>query len=141
MQKKISQYSPAENNFLWWFSSWWWILMLMIQEKQVLLLETLAAWKEKISFTYVIVKTAFSQNNNSAPKAKIPIRSDLIRNPIRNPIQILLTALLPYREKLQIQIIIKPTCNNYVKNIKTCIYWLYKLLFTIRIGQTPEIQD
>ena len=66
-----------------WLSSWWWILMLMIQEKQVLLLETQAAWKKKIAFTCFIVKTAFSQNNNSAFWSGI--WSDLESDPESDP--------------------------------------------------------
>ena len=41
-------------------------------------------------------KKNFSQHNNSAPKAKIPVRSDPIRSGIRpdpsNPVRVLLTA-------------------------------------------------
>ena len=46
------------------------------------------ARKEKIRSICVIVKTAFSQNNNSAPKAKIRsgVRSYPESDPIRNPI-------------------------------------------------------
>ena len=80
-------------------------LRLVIDEKLFFLLEAQAARKKKIRSPCVIVTTAFPKNNNSAPKAKIPVRSDLMRSPIRsdpksdpirspicNPIQVLLTA-------------------------------------------------
>jgi len=41
---------------------------------------TQAARQKKIRSTCIIVKTAFSQNNNSAPKAEIPVRSDPTRS-------------------------------------------------------------
>lgn len=58
--------------------------MAGIKEKRFLLLETQAARKKKIRSACAIVKTAFSQNSNSATKAKILVRSDPIRSGIRS---------------------------------------------------------
>ena len=58
-----------------------------MHEKQLFFIGDTGGSKEKIRSTCAIVKTAFSQNNNFAPKAKIPVRSDPIRSGVRSGIR------------------------------------------------------
>ena len=77
----------------------------MLHEKQFCLLETQAARKKKSDPPVLLLKQHFPKNNNPAPKAKIPVRSDPIQSgvrsdpksdPIRNPIRVLLTAPIEF---------------------------------------------
>ena len=70
---------------------------------------SITEWHLKCHFHYflfratcVIVKDSFSQNNNSAPKEKVPVWSD----PIRSPIQVMLKAIkkLAYRRDVFVQL-------------------------------------